>query len=197
MAGAATGLTAGPAAGRAGGAVVGAGRVGAGVGAGLGEAARGAGEAVSVGLLTITGRTGSEGLGRTGAAVPWGRTGAEPEPPLGAAGRAGGETGFTGAGAACRPCGGVGELGVGAREGATGSEVVAFFTERIALAGAAGAAGAAAWPADSPPAPWIRLRILVASSSLIELLWLFAAMESFSAASSTSLLSRPRSRDSS
>jgi len=37
----------------------------------------------------------------------------------------------------------------------------------------------------------------VASSSLIELLWLRAAIESFSAASSTSLLSRPKSRDSS
>jgi hypothetical protein len=36
-----------------------------------------------------------------------------------------------------------------------------------------------------------------ASSSLIELLWLRAAMDSFSAASSTSLLSRPKSRDNS
>jgi hypothetical protein len=43
----------------------------------------------------------------------------------------------------------------------------------------------------------ISLRIWAASSSLIELLWLFAAMESFSAASSTSLFSRPRSLDSS
>jgi hypothetical protein len=41
------------------------------------------------------------------------------------------------------------------------------------------------------------LRMREASSSLIELLWLFAAMASFSAASSTSLLSRPKSRDSS
>jgi len=36
-----------------------------------------------------------------------------------------------------------------------------------------------------------------ASPSLIELLWLLAAMDSFSAASSTSLLSRPKSRDNS
>jgi hypothetical protein len=66
----------------------------------------------------------------------------------------------------------------------------AFFTERMALgAAAAGAAGL--------PLPVIRLRIWAASSSLIELLWLLAAIASFSAASSTSLLSRPRSRDSS
>jgi len=37
----------------------------------------------------------------------------------------------------------------------------------------------------------------MASSSLMELLWLRAAMDNFSAASSTSLLSRPRSRDNS
>jgi hypothetical protein len=36
-----------------------------------------------------------------------------------------------------------------------------------------------------------------ASSSLIELLWLRTTIDSFSAASSTSLLSSPRSRDSS
>jgi len=36
-----------------------------------------------------------------------------------------------------------------------------------------------------------------ASSSLIELLWLFAEIDSFSAASSTSLFSRPKSLDSS
>ncbi|GCE64221.1 hypothetical protein OMCYN_00125 [cyanobiont of Ornithocercus magnificus] len=40
-------------------------------------------------------------------------------------------------------------------------------------------------------------RIRRASSSLIELLWLFAVIESRSAASSTSLFSRPRSLDSS
>jgi hypothetical protein len=45
--------------------------------------------------------------------------------------------------------------------------------------------------------PFTRSRIRLASDSLIELLWLRAAMDSFSAASSTSLFSRPRSRDSS
>jgi hypothetical protein len=66
----------------------------------------------------------------------------------------------------------------------------AFCTERMAL-------GAAAVGAAGLPLPVIRLRIRAASSSLIELLWLLAAIASFSAASSTSLLSRPRSRDSS
>jgi hypothetical protein len=59
------------------------------------------------------------------------------------------------------------------------------------------ALGAAAAGAAGLPLPVIRLRIRAASSSLIELLWLLAAIASFSAASSTSLLSRPRSRDSS
>jgi hypothetical protein len=71
----------------------------------------------------------------------------------------------------------------------------AFCTDRIAF-GAAGALGAAALGALGRP-PLISVRIWAASSSLIELLWLFAAMESFSAASSTSLFSRPRSLDSS
>ena len=72
----------------------------------------------------------------------------------------------------------------------------AFFTERMDFA-AAGLAGEAAedfW--DVLPFPR-RLRIFPASASLIELLWLFAAIDSFSAASSTSLFSRPRSLDSS
>jgi hypothetical protein len=72
--------------------------------------------------------------------------------------------------------------------------VSAFLTERIAFGGAA-AAGAAALLPFEPPS--IKERIRVASSSLIELLWLFAATPSFSAASSTSLFSRPKSRDSS
>jgi hypothetical protein len=60
-----------------------------------------------------------------------------------------------------------------------------------------GAAGEGA--ADVAPFPpvLIRLRMRAASSSLMELLWLFAAIESFSAASSTSLFSRPKSLDSS
>jgi hypothetical protein len=68
----------------------------------------------------------------------------------------------------------------------------AFCTDRIALGAlAAGAAFAPLLP------PLIRLRILAASSSLMELLWLFAEIDSFSAASSTSLFSRPKSLDSS
>jgi hypothetical protein len=51
--------------------------------------------------------------------------------------------------------------------------------------------------AEPVPLPRIRARMRAASSTLIELLWLLAAMASFSAASSTSLLSRPRSRDNS
>jgi len=78
--------------------------------------------------------------------------------------------------------------------GAVVSVPEAFFTERIAFpwAGLAGvAAGRGAPPLLS------NVRILPASASLMELLWLLAAMDSFSAASSTSLLSRPRSLDSS
>jgi len=73
----------------------------------------------------------------------------------------------------------------------------------VQKAPAAPAAPAAAAPkppaaaAVPPRPPLISVRIWAASSSLIELLWLFAAMESFSAASSTSLFSRPRSLDSS
>jgi hypothetical protein len=70
----------------------------------------------------------------------------------------------------------------------------AFLTARMAFGGAAAAVGAALLPFEPPS---IRERIRVASSSLMELLWLFAATPSFSAASSTSLFSRPRSRDSS
>jgi hypothetical protein len=78
-----------------------------------------------------------------------------------------------------------------------GSEA-AFLTERMALPGATGAVGAAGVAAPTAPVPRpIRPRMRWASSSLIELLWLRAAILSFSAASSTSLLSRPRSRDSS
>jgi hypothetical protein len=82
----------------------------------------------------------------------------------------------------------------------------AFFTARIALAGGVGAEGVeeggsgragAGAPTFTPTFTPISDRIREASSSLIELLWLLAAMESFSAASSTSLLSRPRSLDSS
>jgi hypothetical protein len=69
----------------------------------------------------------------------------------------------------------------------------AFLSERIAVGGSPLALFALA--VEAPPR--IRSRMRTASSSLMELLWLRAAMASFSAASSTSLLSRPRSRDSS
>ena len=71
--------------------------------------------------------------------------------------------------------------------------LVAFFTDRIALPGA-GLTGADA----AGVFPFLRSeRILPASVSLMELLWLLAAMDSFSAASRTSLFSRPRSLDNS
>jgi hypothetical protein len=80
---------------------------------------------------------------------------------------------------------------------ASGS-AAAFFTDRMALPGATGA-GAAGRPGalGLPGLRVIKVRMRWASSSLIELLWLRAAILSFSAASSTSLLSRPKSRDSS
>ena len=72
----------------------------------------------------------------------------------------------------------------------------AFFTERMDFPAAGLAGGAAEGFWELLPSPR-SLRIFPASASLIELLWLFAAIESFSAASSTSLFSRPRSLDSS
>jgi hypothetical protein len=86
----------------------------------------------------------------------------------------------------------VGGAAAALRTEAAGSGA-AFFTARIALAGDGGAEVGG----GVVPLPRIRARMRAASSSLIELLWLLAAMESFSAASSTSLFSRPRSRDSS
>jgi hypothetical protein len=66
----------------------------------------------------------------------------------------------------------------------------------MAFWGGAAGAGAAAVLVPLPPV-LISVRMRAASSSLMELLWLFAAIESFSAASSTSLFSRPKSLDSS
>ena len=80
--------------------------------------------------------------------------------------------------------------------GLLGAAGAAFFTERMALPGVGLAGAAAAGFAPFPPLPSSE-RIFPASASLIELLWLFAAIDSFSAASSTSLFSRPRSLDSS
>jgi hypothetical protein len=82
----------------------------------------------------------------------------------------------------------------GAEAGAGAGAEGAFFTDRIAFWGGAAGAAAALEPLLSV---LIRLRMRAASSSLMELLWLFAAIESFSAASSTSLFSRPKSLDSS
>ena len=94
--------------------------------------------------------------------------------------------GWVGAGlAGAAATGLVGDLGAAAA-GAS-----AFLTERMALPAGA-LAGVVGWlPFLSKPL------ICPASASLMELLWLFAAMDSFSAASSTSLLSRPRSLDNS
>ena len=77
-----------------------------------------------------------------------------------------------------------------------GAAGAAFFTDRMAFP-AVGLAGAVAVGLAPFPPLLSSERILPASASLIELLWLFAAIESFSAASSTSLFSRPRSLDSS
>lgn len=75
---------------------------------------------------------------------------------------------------------------------------VVFLTDRIALpVGGLGSFGAEALLEPVPKPVFSNPRIRRASSSLIELLWLFAAIESRSAASSTSLFSRPRSLDSS
>ena len=98
--------------------------------------------------------------------------------------------GLTGAagGEAAEGLAGAGFAAVGLAGGA------AFLTERIALPGA-GLVGVEGW---APlPLDFSRFRIFPASASLMELLWLLAAIESFSAASSTSLFSRPRSLDSS
>jgi hypothetical protein len=139
---------------------------------------------------------GAAGLaGAAGAAAAAGEAAAVGA--VAAAGLAGapGDGGLAGA-AAGRLGGGVGAATEAGRA-AGGLAGGAFFTDRIALAGCGAAAASGAAGLAAPPLPRIRLRIREASSSLIELLWLLTVMESFSAASSTSLLSRPRSRDSS
>ena len=167
--------------------------------AGLAEKDLGVGVAggrVPLDLVSTTGLLGAAGF--AGAA---GLTGAAAE--AGAAGRAGGlcglaitwglATGWLGAAGLAGGLWGLAAAALAATGfcGVTG--VFAFFTDRMALA-PAGFAGAAL-PA---PALWLSIeRMRPASSSLMELLWLFAAMESFSAASKTSLFSRPRSLDSS
>jgi hypothetical protein len=92
--------------------------------------------------------------------------------------------------------GALGLAGAGAAAGfagAGGAAAAAFFTVRIALV-AGGLAGLPPEPLLPFSSSW---RIRDASPSLMELLWLFTASPSFSAASSTSLFSRPKSRDSS
>ena len=99
-----------------------------------------------------------------------------------------GREGTEGLGDGFAAAGATGLLGI---DGAAGLD--AFWTERIAFPGA-GLAGA---DATGLPPCFKRFRILPASVSLMELLWLLAAMDSFSAASRTSLFSKPRSLDNS
>jgi len=117
------------------------------------------------------------GAGRAGAATTWGLA-----------------TGFTGVAGLAAAAGLAGAAGFA--WGGAGLAGAAFFTDRIAFPGA-GLAGAGADALLPLPLDFSRLRICPASASLIELLWLLAAIDSFSAASSTSLFSRPRSLDSS
>ena len=161
-----------------------AGRAGDAAGRGVGLAALGCAAlglaGAAAGLAGAAGRAGAaEAL--TGGLIGWLPTG------LGATGAfaLGGVWGLLNSG----------DLGAAGLAGAAGAGGAAFFTERIALPGT-GLAGAGA--AGLLPFPLPRSeRIFPASASLIELLWLFAAIDSFSAASSTSLFSRPRSLDSS
>jgi hypothetical protein len=109
------------------------------------------------------------------------------------AARAGAGAGRVGAAVAAGGAGATGRAG-GSAESAPGVAPVswfAFFKARMVLGAGAGA--------DPPPLLLVRISALMrpASSSLIELLWLRAGMERVSAASSTSLLSRPRSLDNS
>ena len=168
------------------------------------DAARGAGDAAGRG-------TGFEAVGRAGAAGGF----------CGVVGRAGGADDVAGAGVGLlitgfgvaaagglgAACGLAATWGLAATGFATtglltvgvgwlGAAGAAFFTDRMAFP-AVGLAGAVAVGLAPFPPLLSSERILPASASLIELLWLFAAIESFSAASSTSLFSRPRSLDSS
>ena len=186
------GLPAAGAAGLAGGAWGrGAGAAACGLGAGAeaagfaaaGFAACGAGD-----LLTTVGLLGAAGL--AGAAGALGLAAA------GATGLAGGAWGRGAGAAAWGLAAGAGAATGFAACGAAGALGAAFFTERMALPPSLLlAAGLPAAPPAPLPARWVR--IFAASASLIELLWLLAAIASDSAAFSTSRLSRPRSRDSS
>jgi len=151
----------------------------------------------------VTGLTGAA-AGFAGAPTILGNDGAA----LGADGAAWGLLGPVGLVGAVVVAGAAGLAGAvtGAlADGAAGAGVTAFLTERMAFDGA-GVAGVGVAPAGLAgatgreallPLGLIKSRMRPASSSLIELLWLLAAIDSFSAASSTSRLSRPKSRDSS
>jgi hypothetical protein len=147
-------------------------RTGWGLGAPVGAGLAGRGRAAG-GLIISAGRLG-------------GLAGAE-------AARAGAGAGRVGAAVAAGVAGATGRAG-GSAESAPGVVTVswfAFFKARMVLGAGAGV--------DPAPLPLVRIsaRMRPASSSLIELLWLRAGMERVSAASSTSLLSRPRSLDNS
>ena len=147
-------------------------RTGWGLGAPVGAGLAGRGRAAG-GLIISGGRLG-------------GLAGAE-------AARSGAGAGRAGAAVAAGAAGATGRAGVSA-ESAPGAATVswfAFFKARMVLGAGAGA--------EPTPLPLVRIsaRMRPASSSLIELLWLRAGMERVSAASSTSLLSRPRSLDNS
>lgn len=111
------------------------------------------------------------------------------------AARAGAGAGRVGAAVAAGAAGATGRAGGSAESVPEAAPVswFAFFKARMVLGAGAGAA------ADPTPLPLVRIsaRMRPASSSLIELLWLRAGMDRVSAASSTSLLSRPRSFDNS
>jgi hypothetical protein len=85
-------------------------------------------------------------------------------------------SGLTGVAGGLGELGGAGRAGAAGLSGAAAGEASAFFTDRIALLGAV--------PAGDPVLGWAELpfeikdRIFAASSSLIELLWLFAATPS-------------------
>jgi len=145
-------------------------RTGWGLGASLAAGLAGRGRGAG-GLTISAGRLGGLG-GAEAARAGAGRVGA-----AAAAGGAG-ATGRAGGSAAPEP-----RVLPGSR--------FAFFRARMALGAGPGV--------DAPPLLLVRIsaRMRPASSSLIELLWLRAGMERVSAASSTSLLSRPRSLDNS
>ncbi len=161
----------------------------------LGAVAERAEEGVVGRLGAGVGLAGGATAGRPGAGAAALLAGA---PALGGSAAVGGAASSRGFAGAAGPAGRRGGAVTAAGDGFTAAvSAAAFFSERIALP--AGEAGAPATAGSAlPPLPRvIRARMRSASSTLIELLWLRAAILSLSAASSTSLLSRPRSRDSS